>query len=338
MDGLDEFMPLTLDKLDRFPDAAAELTLEDLPDRFPNPTLILIEGERAQPLFVSTLLHGNETTSFEVLKHIQREYGSRRPPRSLMVFVGNSHAAAKGVRRLEDGPDFNRIWAGGTSAHHRLALEVTTLARKANLFASIDVHNNTGANPHYGCVNTLRPADLELAALFAKVGVYYQNPPTTQSIAFSRLCPAVTVECGKSGDKAGVSAAVELVENAMRLEDFSHRPPPAEALSLYETIGRVVVDETASMSFGECDADLMFRADLEAQNFACMRAGDVWARTTRETAPLTVLNEHGEDLTDSFFSRRGEDIVLKTDAVPSMVTHDYDIIRQDCLCYLMTSL
>ena len=331
-------MTLKLDMMNRLPSGLTDLDLADIRSVFPNPTLINIEGAKEQPLFISMLLHGNETTSFAVLQYLYREYGDGELPRNLMIFVGNVEAAAEGVRKLDHSPDFNRIWGGGASEHHKLASQVTMIARKANLFASIDIHNNTGRNPLYGCVNTLRPADLELAALFASVGVYYLNPPTTQSIAFSKLCPAITVECGKSGEADGVEAAINLIERTMRLDDFDHTPPPQDQLKLYETTGRVVIDPDASISFGETQADLALRGDLETKNFHAMSEGDVWAQTSWPGIPMRVFNEHDEDLTGRFFYKQGEEIRLVRDAIPSMVTPDYDIIRQDCLCYLMEPL
>lgn len=328
-------MKLILDRYDRLPEALAEISPREVTSVFPNPALITIEGERKQPLFVSTLLHGNELTSFSVLQHLERACRDSRPERSLMIFVGNVDATGAGVRHLPETPDYNRIWADGDTPWHHLAQEVLTAARQAGLFASIDIHNNTGANPLYGCVNALRPADLQLAAMFAPVGVYYLNPPTTQSIAFSRMCPSVTVECGKTGNTDGISAAIDLVEGAMRLEAFAEAPPPAEALEIYHTVGRVLVAPEASFSFGEAGADIVLRADLEDLNFRAMAAGESWGTVAGETLPLTVLDEHGNDLTDQFFFRDGTDLRLQRPVVPSMITHDAEVIRQDCLGYVM---
>ena len=326
---------MQLDHLAQLPPALAEISLSEIKKVFANPTLVSIPGERPEPVFVSTLLHGNETTSFHVLQHLQRAYAASPPPRSLLVFVGNVEAAAKGLRVIEEQEDFNRIWAHGGTAFHALAQEVLAIAQQSNLFASIDVHNNTGANPLYGCVNALRPADLQMAQLFAPVGVFYRNPPTTQSIAFSQLCPSVTVECGKSGDAAGIAAAIQLVEDVLRLEAFDTNPPEAGTLEVYETLGRVVVDPSVSFAFGEANADLALRSDLEQRNFRGMRAGQVFGTSSRELCPLRVRDEHGGDITREFFKLEQGAITLTCDVTPAMITKDLAIIRQDCLCYLM---
>lgn len=329
---------MKLDQIDHLPTELLDVDLRDIQQVFPNPTLITVAGAREEPLFVSTLLHGNETTSFDVLKALTARYNASPPPRSLMIFVGNVEAATQGARFLPGQPDFNRIWAGGgTEAGPAadLAHEVMEIARHAEIFASIDIHNNTGANPLYGCINSLRPADLQMAELFSSVGVYYDNPSTTQSIAFSRLCPAVTIECGQNDDAEGLARATNLVEQVLRLEKFTQHMPSDEALKLYHTVGRVVIDPKVEFSFGDPNAELVLHEEIEGLNFTELAAGEVWADACSVAKPFSVLDEHGSDLTDRFFAFDGERILLKQAVTPSMITRNKTVIRQDCLCYLM---
>lgn len=325
-----------LDHLSRLPAALLGITPAEITRVLPNPALFSLAG-RDDPLYISVLLHGNETAGFHVLQELTRRYGDAAPPRSLIVFVGNVRATSAAVRYLPDQPDFNRIWRGGEGPYRELAFEVTEAARRAGVFASIDVHNNTGANPHYGCVASLRPADLHLAAMFAPVGVHYHIPNTTQSAAFSEFCPAVTVECGKSGDRAGVARALALIEAAMRIDRFPDHPPASDALKLYETVGRVVIDPRQSFAFGEARADLVLRADLEDLNFTEVPAGTPWATGSGARHALRVVNEHDDDLTDAFFDFGNGAVVLKRAVTPAMISRDETAIRLDCLCYLMLS-
>ncbi|MCG8503558.1 MAG: M14 family metallopeptidase, partial [Sphingomonadales bacterium] len=154
------------------------------------PTLIHLPGRHARPLFASVLLHGNETAGFEAAQTVLRKYapgGGNRPlPRSLSLFIGNVAAAEKGLRRLEDQPDFNRIWPGaesGGTPEHAVMAQVLAEMQARNVFASIDLHQNTGINPHYGCVNRLQPAYLHLARLFSRTVVYFRKPKGVQSMA-----------------------------------------------------------------------------------------------------------------------------------------------------------
>jgi succinylglutamate desuccinylase len=329
---------LKVDHREGFPERLLSIEPSEIRSVFPNPTLISIAGAHAEPLFLSTCLHGNETTSFYVLQNLARRYASVPPPRNLLIFVGNVEAMAADLRFMPDQPDFNRIWAGGEGPFHDLVHEVVEIARAQEPFASIDIHNNSGKNPHYGCVNALRPVDLNLAALFAKVGVFYQNPNTTQSIAFSRFCPAVTIEAGKSGDLDGVVHVTDFVEKVLWLEHLPDHAPPADALRLYETIGSVVIDPGQSFGFGPGAVDLQLRADLESMNFTQLEAGALWATQAGKGRAMKVIDEHGDDLTDRFFVFEGQEVRLARAITPAMITQDQVVIRQDCLCYLMVEI
>ncbi len=51
--------------------------------------------------------------------------------------------------------------------------------------------------------------------------------------------------------------------------------------------------------------------------------------------PVIALDEHGRDVTREYFEIRDDELVLSRQAMPSMLTLNQRIIRQDCLCYLM---
>jgi len=327
-----------LDVLDHIPPGLETLRLAEVQSVFPNPALLTLSGLREQPLFLSLLLHGNETTSFDVLKYIAQTYAKEPLPRTLLVFIGNVSAAAHNVRHLARQPDYNRIWAQGTTPEHDIVRQVLTIARSARPFASIDVHNNTGTNPIYGCVNALRPEDLFVARRFAPNGVYYQNPSTTQSIAFSHFCPAITLECGQNGDAAGLTAVIDLIEQIMRLDAFPDSGPEPETLRLFETVGRVLIDPDCSFGFGSEPGELQFPPNIEALNFDQVECGHLLARTTRTRLPIRVVDAHEHDITDQFLTLQDGHVLTTRALTPSMITKNVTNIRQDCLCYFMQRL
>ena len=99
------------------------------------------------------------------------------------------------MRHLDGQPDYNRVWPGSETdgtAEHALMRDVMQRMADREIFASIDVHNNTGLNPHYACVNVIDNRFLHLAALFSRTVVYFLRPLGVQSMALAKLCPAVT--------------------------------------------------------------------------------------------------------------------------------------------------
>ncbi len=320
----------------------------------PGPSLICLADQRGNlehPLFVSVLLHGNEETGLPAVQRLLRKYQKSEAkgeprfalPRPLFIFVGNVWAARAGRRFLQGQADYNRIWPGteydtAADAPHAaeidMAVRITERLRRMGPFASIDIHNNTGTNPHYGCINRLDDAFLHLAALFGRTVVYFRRPKGVQSIAFSGMCPAITIECGHSGDEAGTEHAFEFLDAVLRLAEFPAHAPAKHDIEVYHTVARLFVPQEYTFAFGPGGTDIIFRADLDHLNFRELHTGEEIA-ALQSDARIYVRGEYGDDVTDEFLNHDGGRITLAKPAMPSMFTLDPRIVRQDCLGYLM---
>ncbi len=316
---------------------------KDLNKLLGGPTLFHLKGEREPALFVSVLLHGNEPAGFSAIQKVlaKTEYGggTLRLPRSLILLIGNVAAAEAGLRHLEGQPDFNRIWPGTEvpeTPEHKMMQQIVEKMKSRGLFASVDVHSTTGMNPHYACVNRLEAAPLHLASFFSRTVVYFRLPKGVQSLAFSKFTTAVTVECGKVGNKTGVEHAEDFLSACLKLSEFPRHEVAANDINLYHTVGRVTVAKDATFSFEDGAADIRFVDHLDSYNFNELPAGTILARVHQAGGPLIeVLDEQGQNVTGDYFQI--EDGLLKTRArvMPSMLTRDEAIIRNDCLCYVM---
>lgn len=321
------------------PDGLLESKPHDLQRILGGPSLIHLNGRRSDPLFVSLLQHGNEDTGFWAMIRLLRRYQSQTLPRSLSLFIGNVAAAEQGVRRLEEQPDYNRVWPGGDhpdSEEAKMMAQVTDLMAQHNVFASIDLHNNTGINPHYGCVNKLDAASLQLARLFGRTVIYFIRPTGVQSLAFSAICPSVTVECGQVGSQFGVEHAFEFLDAALRIEQFSGHALRHHDIELFHTVAQIRVPDTVRFSFNDDDSDLQFVDDLDHLNFRELPAGSSlgWLKKPQEQ-PLQVWDEANHQVATHYFDFSAGEIQLRRPAMLSMLTLNAKIIRQDCLGYLM---
>jgi succinylglutamate desuccinylase len=332
-----------LTTLDHIPVGFLDASAGGLHQVLPGPTLIHLPGRKPQPLFVSVLLHGNEYTGLKAIQNVLGRYANGELPRALSIFVGNVQAAAVGLRRLDGQPDYNRVWPGAevtadiaTSPEHQMMGKVVDEMHQRGVFASIDVHNNTGLNPHYGCVNDLRAEFLNLATLFSHTVVYFLRPLGVQSAAFARICPAVTLECGKPDDAAAADHATRFIEAVLHLDHFPSRQPAAGDFNLFHTVATVKVAEERSFSFGEIEAQLQLDPQIDHMNFRELGAGTRFGRVAAGfPMPLVALAEDGRDVTADYFTLRNGELLLSRGAMPSMLTLNERIIRQDCLCYLM---
>ncbi len=329
-----------LDVIDRIPDGLLDLESTQLWQLLKQPTLIHLEGDRQPPLFVSILLHGNETTSWLAMRELLRKYQNRKLPRSLSVFIGNIEAARYRQRHLPHQPDYNRIWQGGESPEQLMARQVIAEMQSRGVFASIDIHNNTGRNPHYGCITRLDTHSRHLARLFSKIVVHYTSPKTVQSYAFGEFCPAIVVECGQPDVADGTSHALEYVETCLNLDSFDNLPDSAIAdIDLFHTVAIVKVSKEINFSFtSEPDDDITFPDGMDCLNFCELPVGAKFGKAKTDKAYLLAVSEDGEEKSDRFFQIENGEIILKVPVMPSMLTLNTDIVRQDCLCYLMQRL
>lgn len=329
----------TFKVLHHLPEGLLEAHAADLNGLLGGPTLMHLPGRRVQPLFVSVLLHGNEDTGFEAIKALLKKYQGKTLPRALSVFIGNVEAAEKGLRRMDGQHDFNRVWPGGElcdSAEGRMMAQVCEQMRERDVFASIDIHNNTGLNPHYGCVNRLDARYFHLATLFSRTVVYFIRPLGVASIAMADLCPSVTIECGQPGVAIGVSHAFEYIEAALHLAEHPVHDMAQHDMDLFHTVATVKIPESVSFHFGEQDAQLRFHEDLDHMNFRELPAGVSFARVEGACeTPIEAWDEQGVDQAARYFEVEDGELKTRRAVMPSMLTLDERVIRQDCLCYLM---
>jgi succinylglutamate desuccinylase len=326
--------------IDHLPEDLLRASPRELHHVLSGPTLLHLPGRREPSLFVSVLLHGNEDTSWQAVQQLLHRH--RALPRALSIFIGNVCAARVGARYLPDQPDYNRIWPGTeapASPESRMMQEIVEIMAERGVFASVDIHNNTGLNPHYACINRLDHRCLQLARLFSRTIVYFTRPTGVQSMAFANLCPAVILECGKPGQARGAQHALEYLEACLKLAEIPMHPVTEQDIDLFHTVAVVTIPDEVTFSFSDPSADLLFNDDLDQLNFRELPVGTALATTgTSDTVPLVVTGEQGDIVTAEYFERAGERLVLKRSIMPSMLTLDEGIVRQDCLCYLLERL
>ena len=337
--------------LDHIPDGLLDCTAQELHRILPGPTLIQLPGRRPRPLFVSVLLHGNETTGLSAIQSLFNKYQQRELPRELCIFIGNVSAAQYNQRHLHGQPDYNRVWPCGgltddctdDTPEHRMMREIVDLLRERNVFASIDIHNNTGRNPHYGCINQLNARFFHLATQFSHTVVYFIRPKGVQSMAFSSICPAVTVECGQPGQPHGTAHATNFIHSCLQLSDLPSHPVAAHDMDLFHTVATVSVPEHINIRFDGSNNgktrinEIRFLPGLDQLNFHELAAGITlgFVDPRQTSIPLHVIDELGNDATRRFLRVHNGELQTACEVLPSMFTLNAEVIRQDCLGYLM---
>jgi hypothetical protein len=331
---------LKLQIINNYPDELLNLDIREVHNLFNGPTLIHLKGKAGrEPLFLSTLLHGNETTSFFVLQKLLNKYQDTELPRDLIIFLGNTLAASEGMRHLPDQADYNRIWEEGDSPEHNIAKEVVAYAKSKNLFASIDIHNNTGINPLYGCINSLEKPFINLASHFGQHTVFFTEPHNVQSMAFSRFCTSITIEAGQPGEEIGVVEALKFVDDILNLDELE-ASRSREISEVFHTIGRIIVSKDASIDFInslESKSDLSIVPTIDAKNFKVIKKGSQIG-FAKDMSSILVEDNKGQDITSDFFKIEEGKLLTNRIFIPSMFTKDIYVMKEDCLGYIMEKM
>jgi len=331
-----------LQVFEKLPEGLLDASVEQLQDLLGGPSLIHLAGRRSAPLFVSVLAHGNEDTGFYAVQALLRAYQQRELPRALSLYIGNVRAAQQGQRYLDGQPDYNRVWPGTDHTdcpEIRMMQQVVDSMKQREAFASVDLHNNTGINPHYACINRIDNQFLHLAALYSRTVVYFIRPLGVESMAMSTICPAVTIECGKPHQEYGVNHARDYIEACLRLSELPQHPVPSHDVDLFHTVAIVKIPDDVSFGFADTAVDLRLLDAIDHLNFRELPAGTQlgWLRNNN-VLPLEVCDDNGRDVRDKYFSLDDDAVITRCAFMPSMFTLDEKIIRQDCLGYLMERL
>jgi succinylglutamate desuccinylase len=333
--------------LDAPPEGLFDTPAKGLAKLLGGPALVKLQGDIDPPLFLSVLLHGNETSGWDALCEVMKEQSGEAEPdtptRSIVLFIGNVEAAAQGLRSLPGQMDFNRIWAG-EHEHSVMVEEVLAYLRAHTLFAALDLHNNTGRNPHYSVLTEITPQTCGLAYLFSDKAVLVEEPDSVLTRAVAPLCPATTVEVGPVNDPQSAARTAVLLRRYLRLDEVPTEP--VSSLTLHRAVARVHVVDGASFDFAdEADAnhlsedDLVLTAGMEAVNFHPLMPGTEFGFTRKPLhQTLVVLDPQHRDVTAQFFEETHGDISLRRPVIPAMYTTDHKVIRQDCLCYFMEEI
>jgi predicted deacylase len=310
-------------------------------DGLSGPTVFRLAGrDRSRVRAVVGMLHGNEPSGLRAIHTMLRE--GEMPATDALLFIGAVEAARllprHGHRFVPGRRDLNRCFAppfeGPDGAIAGAALAVLT---PSALEASVDLHNNTGHNPAYGVGSTRDPRNLALTSLWATRYVVSNIVLGSCAEALSAVAPAITVECGRAGDRGADEVAIAGLSRFLSAERLLDRPPPA--IETLEALVRVCIRPDVSLMFDERphpEAGLTLDADIDRHNFQQLSVGTRigWVRGDAGW-PIVATDAAGADISRRLFAIEGDALVSRSAIIPIMMTTNAAAARADCLFYVV---
>lgn len=316
-----------------FPDSLLKCSCSQIHQFAEDLSLFHIKGSKPEALFISTLLHGNETSGFLALQKFLQHNKLQPLERDVIILLGNVSAARTGHRLLEGQSDYNRIWTGLGGKEAERAKQILDYIQNNKLFCMIDIHNSSGRNPPYVAINSKDRNTIEYARFISNITVYFKEPHTALSAVLSNICPAITFEAGLPGDVTIIDNLVNFLNQLIHLESF---PKVDHNFYLLHSYARMIVPRDASFDFSEHDltSDFNFNTDLDCMNFKEIIAGTCIGKSNSKKR-LIVLNERDENVADQYFTYENGQILTLQNFIPSLISLDKEIVRQDVLGYIM---
>lgn len=256
----------------------------------------------------------------------------------MIIFIGNVKAASLGLRQIKNQKDFNRIWKKGDSLENKMAMQIVDYVSSRGPFANIDIHNNSGNNPFYACINKIESSFLQLASLFSKRVVYFTEPSEVESMAFSNFCPSLTIEAGKSGHPDSVEEVYTFIKKLLTLDSIE-LDSTSKGLAVYHTVARLMVNKESKIHFNNSldSCDISFIPEIETLNFQTVIPGFEFAKISNPK-DIVVIDNNNNDITEIFFRVQNNTLVTTQAFIPSMLTKNEEIIKTDCLGYIMEKI
>lgn len=310
-----------------------KLPAEELASALHSPTVFDFSIENQAPFFISVLLHGNETSGWDALRELVREdYQNKHLP-SCVILVGNVQAAQHSKRMLDGQPDFNRIWEGGSSPYAKWADDVISFIEAKRPWFALDVHNNTGPNPHHSIVTSIDTTTMSAARLFSQTAIFAQQPPGVLTRRTSGFCTSITIEAGLPQDPESAARARAYISTLWDTGTVPHVDTSDQ--ELFQNNVRVLIENADTITDDQVPK---FAPKLYRFNFKKIPEGTELARLVVDHARLRAVDEDQRDQTRSFLSYKGKNVSLRRDTILSMYTEDPRIARQDCVCYFLEPL
>jgi len=310
------------------------------------PTVIDVTGKESKKCRVFiTLLHGNEPSGLIAIHRWLTANPLRRRPATNMRFIFSSVDAASlsplfSKRYIDGNKDINRCF--GTAYDHsdyQRANLLEKAIREVTPEAIIDLHNTSGSSPAYASGPIITANVLSLASSFCRTMLltdFKVNSLMEQKFD----CPFVAIECGDSQDQQSHEIAYQGIKHISNCENISNFHQEKQLEIVYEPL-RLQLKRDVSLSYSDHDEGLLgvtLKNNIEQYNFGGATQGQMLGWLDYNLLDnLQLLNSQKENVIETYFSVRGNQLICAMNLRIFMATASVNIAKMDYLFYVVKS-
>ncbi|MFT5756947.1 MAG: hypothetical protein ACI9LM_001672 [Alteromonadaceae bacterium] len=310
------------------------------------PTVIDVSGKdnKRCRVFI-TLLHGNEPSGLMAIHRWLTANPQRSKPATNIRFIFCSIEAASlspffSKRYLDGHKDINRCFG---TIHDHSDYQRANLLEKAikevSPEAIIDLHNTSGSSPAYASGSIITASVLSLASSFCRTMLL--SDFKVNSLMEQKFdCPFVTIECGDSRDQQSHEIAYQGIKHICSCENISNFHQEKQLEIIYEPL-RLQLKKDVLLSYSDHDEGSLgvtLKNNIEQYNFGGAAQGQMLGWLDSHLLDnLQLLNSQHENVVDSYFSVRGNQLVCAMNLRIFMATASENIAKMDYLFYVVKS-
>jgi hypothetical protein len=310
------------------------------------PTVIDITGRDEDKYRVfTTLLHGNEPSGL-IAMHRWLTTNDKLPKpttnvRLIICSVEAANIAPLFSRRyLDGGKDINRCFTDDNTVNCgfcKRALLIERAIKEVDPEVIVDLHNCAGSGPAFAVAPVITPEALSITSYFCQT-IILSGLQLGALMERKFNCPMITVKCGGSNDEQAHHIAYQGLKQLTLHDKTINFQQSRDVDVIYKPL-RLELKPHTSFSYGNHDEGFMgvcLKSNIEQLNYGISRKEQMlgWV-DDKGLDNFILLNEHGENVIEDYFSCRKNILTCAVDLRIFMATNNESIVLSDCLFYVI---
>lgn len=308
------------------------------------PTIIDITGKNTDKTrVITTLLRGNEPSGLIAIhRWLASNVEAEQPEVNLRFIIVSIEAATStpllSTRYLDNGIDINRCF--GTHLNHGYYQRANMISHAINEVSPevvIDIHNTPSDGPSFAITPLISTDGLTASSFFSDT-IMLSGISRGALMEQHFGCPVITIECGGPLDEQAHTVAFQGISALANCPNLSSCRQENSVNIIYKPLC-LMLNTDVELHFAQHDegfAGVTLLKKIAHFNYGGAKKGQMLGWLDEHGLNnLLLINDVGENVVDTYFSVRDNQLICATHLTIFMATDNVDIAKDDCLFYVV---